>query len=118
MFTDSHIIRADFPARASVAKTDNEHEKIGIARIKLHHSQLQLTAVLAGFVEVDRRLTIWNKQADVPAQCEFEVTFTDGKLIRGSYQLWRMGVAVHRCAISSGFACCRHIVLFRETISA
>jgi hypothetical protein len=88
MFTDSDIIRANSSALANSAEVESEHEKIGIARIKLRHSHLQLTAVLAGFFEVDRMLAAWNTQAAVPVQCEFEVSFTDGNLIRGSYELW------------------------------
>jgi hypothetical protein len=68
---------------------DECEEKIGIAKIRLRQSQLHLSAVLAGFFEVDRLLTIWSTKASVPVECEFEVIFTDGKFIKGTYELGR-----------------------------
>lgn len=63
-------------------------EKIGVAKIKVKQASMQLTAVLGGFVEVDRLLLAWGASAATPIECEFEVTFLDGNMFKGVYEFW------------------------------
>ncbi|GGC70939.1 hypothetical protein [Undibacterium terreum] len=63
-------------------------EKIGVAKIKVKQASMQLTAVLGGFVEVDRLLLAWGSNTNNPIQCEFEVMFLDGNIFRGVYEFW------------------------------
>ncbi|MES2104049.1 MAG: hypothetical protein V4634_08525 [Pseudomonadota bacterium] len=74
-------------ASASQAPS-NYFEKIGVAKIKLRQAQTQLTAVLGGFVEVDRLLLAWGAGSSTPMECEFEITFLDGNIFRGVYEFW------------------------------
>lgn len=61
-------------------------EKIGVSRIEVKQASMQLTAILGGFVEVDRLLLAWGAKTDEPIVCEFEVTFLDGYKLEGVYE--------------------------------
>ncbi|HTD03258.1 hypothetical protein [Undibacterium sp.] len=63
-------------------------EKIGVAKIKVKQAHRHLTAVLGGFVEVDRLLLAWGTSAGNPIECEFEITFLDGNIFKGVYEFW------------------------------
>jgi hypothetical protein len=61
-------------------------EKIGVAKIEVKQTRMRLTAILGGFVEVDRLLMAWGSKTNDLIACDFEVTFLDGYKLGGVYE--------------------------------
>lgn len=65
-----------------------DDEKIDAVRIRLT-GQSRAMAVLAEFRSADRVLACWLAQARQPVSIDFQVTFCDGFVLCGCYQLRR-----------------------------
>src|SRR5271165_5302543 len=64
-------------------------EKIGIDKIRLRKIGAHSTTILRSVARADVLLQDWNKSGNGHVECEFEVMFIDGYLLKGKFDFKR-----------------------------
>ncbi len=74
---------------------DSDEERVGIARIKLNHTNRPSTAILGSFNAADRLLASWASEYEENFGYSYEILYIDGRVLYGEFKRKRKSTLKH-----------------------
>ncbi|SFI32657.1 hypothetical protein SAMN04515618_11783 [Collimonas sp. OK307] len=82
----------DIRSNATVGKTFPKiasGESIEVVKIRIARASTQFVAVVGEFRTAEKLLSAWGNCSNDYFECDFEITFLDGFVFCGRYELWK-----------------------------